>query len=182
MVYVFDPLVCTPTRASDTQSQYSFHTNARGFAADNVANFEVVLADGSIVNANAEENHDLWKSLKGASGNFGFVTRIDQDVVESNQLWGGFLNFDLADREAVFDAYINFVDNMPNDPASQLIVSAQYAAGQRILLSVMSNVDAVELAPAFDEFKTIKNLSSTLSTGNIADLVPQFTGPTPLGL
>jgi FAD/FMN-containing dehydrogenase len=61
-----------------TGGGYSFHSNSRGFACDNVANFEVVLADGSVVNANAHENADLWKSLKGASGNFGFVTRIDE--------------------------------------------------------------------------------------------------------
>ena len=41
-------------------------------------NFEVVLADGRIVNANKDEHSDLWKSLKGGSGNFGLITRIDQ--------------------------------------------------------------------------------------------------------
>lgn len=81
-VYV---LFCPPSlfhngSPNKLQMQYSFHTNSRGFACDNVGNFEVVLADGSIVNANAEENSDLWRSLKGASGNFGFVTRIDQGM------------------------------------------------------------------------------------------------------
>jgi hypothetical protein len=97
-------------------------------------------------------------------------------------MWGGFLNFDLSERDAVFQAYLNFADNMHTDPASQLIVSFQFNGTDRILLSVMSNIDAVEKAPAFDEFRTIRNTSSTLSTGLIADLVPQFTGPTPLGL
>ena len=41
-------------------------------------NFEVVLADGGIVNANKDEHSDLWKSLKGGSGNVGLITRIDQ--------------------------------------------------------------------------------------------------------
>lgn len=58
--------------------QYSFHSNTEGFAADNIRNFEVVLGNGSIVNANADENADLWKALKGGSGNFGFVTRLDE--------------------------------------------------------------------------------------------------------
>jgi hypothetical protein len=31
-----------------------------------------------VVNANATSNPDLWKAQKGASGNLGFVTRIDQ--------------------------------------------------------------------------------------------------------
>lgn len=66
------------SRQKKTDSrQYSFHSNRRGFACDNVVNFEVVLANGTIVNANAHENAGLWRALKGGSGNFGFVTRVD---------------------------------------------------------------------------------------------------------
>lgn len=43
-----------------------------------VENWEIVLANGSVVNANAKENADLWKAQKGGSGNLGFVTSIDQ--------------------------------------------------------------------------------------------------------
>ncbi|KAF7556854.1 hypothetical protein G7Z17_g1096 [Cylindrodendrum hubeiense] len=165
-----------------TGGGYSFHTNARGFSCDNVANFEVVLADGSIVNANKSKNADLWKALKGGSGNFGFVTRIDQYVVESNKLWGGFVTYDLSERDTVFQSYIDFAENMDSDLASQLIVSVQWDGTKRLLLSVLSNSDAIDNAPAFDEMFAIANTSTTLSTGDIADLVPQFTGPTPLGL
>ncbi|KAH8666189.1 hypothetical protein BGZ61DRAFT_400914 [Ilyonectria robusta] len=165
-----------------TGGGYSFHTNRRGFACDNVANFEVVLADGSIVNANKNENADLWKAFKGGSGNFGFVTRVDQYVVDSNKLWGGFVIYDLAERDTVFKSYLDFAENMASDLASQLIVSVQWNGKERILLSVLSNSDAIDDAPAFDEMFAIPNISTTLSTGNIADLVPQFTGPTPLGL
>ena len=61
-----------------TPFQYSFHSNSHGFACDNVVNWEIVLADGSVINANASTNPDLWKAQKGGSGNLGFVTRIDQ--------------------------------------------------------------------------------------------------------
>ncbi|KAF5001490.1 hypothetical protein FDECE_10928 [Fusarium decemcellulare] len=165
-----------------TGGGYSFHSNARGFACDSVVNFEVVLADGSIVNANKDENSDLWKALKGGSGNFGFVTRIDQRAVESNDLWGGFVNFDLTQRDAVFQSYIKFAESMDQDLASQLIVSVQYNGKERILLSVVSNSDAIAAAPAFDTLLALPSVSNTLTTGKIADLVPQFTGPTPLGL
>ena len=42
-----------------------------------MVNWEIVLANGSVVNANTEENADLWKAQKGGSGNLGFITRID---------------------------------------------------------------------------------------------------------
>ncbi|KAH7464274.1 hypothetical protein FOMA001_g17461 [Fusarium oxysporum f. sp. matthiolae] len=164
-----------------TGGGYSFHANVKGFACDQVVNFEVVLADGKIVNANRKQNPDLWKALKGGSGNVGFVTRIEQRVVSSNQLWGGFIVFDLAQRHAVFDTYIKFVEVNEEDAASQLIVSVQYDGKQRLLLSVVSNSDAVEFPTAFTPLLSIPN-TNTLTRGKIADLVPQFTGPTPLGL
>lgn len=49
----------------------SYFTGTEGFAADTVKNYEVVLGDGSIVNANAKENPDLWWALKGGGNNFG---------------------------------------------------------------------------------------------------------------
>ncbi|KAH7255039.1 hypothetical protein B0J15DRAFT_595342 [Fusarium solani] len=165
-----------------TGGGYSFHSNVRGFACDVVANFEVVLADGRIVNANKNQHPDLWKALKGGSGNLGFVTRVDQYVVDSNKLWGGFVSFDLSQRDRVFESYIDFAENMHLDLASQLIVSVQYNGKERILISVVSNSDAIPAAPAFDDFLSLPNVSNTLTTGKIADLVPQFTGPTPLGL
>ncbi|KAI0107055.1 hypothetical protein GGR51DRAFT_517226 [Nemania sp. FL0031] len=51
--------------------------NLHGLAADNVKNYEVVLADATIVNANADQNADLYRSLKGGGSNFGVVTRFD---------------------------------------------------------------------------------------------------------
>ncbi|KAJ3471951.1 hypothetical protein MRS44_002050 [Fusarium solani] len=53
------------------------YTARRRFDCDLVDNFEVVLADGRIANANKDSNSDLWKALKGGSANFGIVTRFD---------------------------------------------------------------------------------------------------------
>lgn len=71
---------------------------------------------------------------------------------------------------------------MDSDPASQLIVSVQYDGTQRILLALMSNIDAIDMAPTFGDFYSVDNASTALSTGNIAEIVPQFTGATHLGL
>ncbi|KAH8197723.1 hypothetical protein TruAng_008101 [Truncatella angustata] len=45
----------------------SYYTGKQGFGCDNVINFEVVLANGSVVNANASSNADLHKALKGGT-------------------------------------------------------------------------------------------------------------------
>ncbi|OLN85658.1 Bifunctional solanapyrone synthase 5 [Colletotrichum chlorophyti] len=165
-----------------TGGGYSFHTNSHGFSCDLVSNFEIVLANGTVVNANTNENADLFKAQKGGSGNFGFVTRIDQHTVDSTQMWGGFVSYNLTERDAVFNAYLNFAEHMDEDLASQNIVALYYDKTGFSLRSILTNIAAEERAPAFDNYFAIPNISSTVSVGSVADIVPQFTGPTPLGL
>ncbi|KAH8425263.1 FAD-binding oxidoreductase [Aspergillus melleus] len=54
--------------------------NLYGLGADGVKNFEILLADGRLVNANANENADLHRALKGGGSNFGIVTRFDLET------------------------------------------------------------------------------------------------------
>jgi FAD/FMN-containing dehydrogenase len=49
----------------------SFLSAQFGLACDHVLNYEVVLADGSIVNANATSNANLFWALKGGGNQFG---------------------------------------------------------------------------------------------------------------
>ncbi|KAL9106842.1 MAG: hypothetical protein Q9227_008175 [Pyrenula ochraceoflavens] len=49
----------------------SFLSAQYGFACDNVVNFEVVLADATIVNANETSHTDLFFALKGGGNQFG---------------------------------------------------------------------------------------------------------------
>lgn len=165
-----------------TGGGYSFHSNLKGFACDSVVNFEIVLANGTIINANANENADLWKAQKGGSGNFGFVTRIDQAVVEGTSMWGGLTSYDFENRDAVFNAYINFAENMDKDLASQNIISMSYGQGNFTLTSILTNIHAEDRAAAFDDYFVIPNISTTLRVAPVNELVPEFTGPTPLGL
>ena len=61
----------------------SWFSGKYGWACDNVYKYEVVLADGSVVEASADENADLHKALRGGGGpNFGIVTRFDFETFE----------------------------------------------------------------------------------------------------
>lgn len=48
-----------------------------GLSCDNVRGFTVIVADGSLVRANASENADLYWALRGGGGNFGVVTEFE---------------------------------------------------------------------------------------------------------
>lgn len=65
----------------------SFLSTQYGWSANNVLNIELVLANATIVNANATSNPDLFATLKGGGNSFGIVTAytlethpMEQDV------------------------------------------------------------------------------------------------------
>jgi FAD/FMN-containing dehydrogenase len=51
----------------------SYFSPQAGFTCDSAINFELVLASGKLVNANATSRPDLFRALKGGLSNFGVV-------------------------------------------------------------------------------------------------------------
>src|SRR5947209_12051432 len=49
-------------------------SRTHGLTIDNLLGVDMVLADGSVVSANGEENPDLFWAVRGGGGNFGVVT------------------------------------------------------------------------------------------------------------
>lgn len=98
-------------------------------------------------------------------------------------MWGGLTTFNLTERDELFRAYINFASKMDQDPASQNIVGMSWGPHRgNTLRGILTNSDAISNAPAFDEYRNIRNISSTSRVAAVAEIVPEFTGPTPLGL
>lgn len=62
----------------------SFLSAEYGFCSDTVMNYEVVLADASIVNANKDENSDLFWALKGGGNQFGMKEKFPTQFVSLN--------------------------------------------------------------------------------------------------
>lgn len=56
-----------------------------GWTPSQAASFEVVLVDGST--ADAQQNRDLWKELRGGGNGFGVVTAINLVTLRQGWLW-----------------------------------------------------------------------------------------------
>ncbi|KAL1858313.1 hypothetical protein Daus18300_009931 [Diaporthe australafricana] len=67
-----------------TQGGLSFYSSREGFICDNVVNFEVVVASGEILNANAKENSDLWVALRGGGNNLDQMAALVNELTSPN--------------------------------------------------------------------------------------------------
>ncbi|KAL0572242.1 hypothetical protein V5O48_009724 [Marasmius crinis-equi] len=87
-----------------------------GFGGDSVFNYEVVLSDGQIVNANKDTNPDLFWALKLAGTNYGIVTRFDMRTFHSPSIWGvvsvyPFTNATSSELLNDFEQYVHYEQN-----------------------------------------------------------------------
>jgi FAD/FMN-containing dehydrogenase len=87
----------------------SFFGSEIGWGANTIVNYEVVLSDGQIINANATSSPDLFWALKGGSNNFGIVTRFDMKTFPLTEVFGGPSVFDAAQIPELIDATSHFV-------------------------------------------------------------------------
>lgn len=65
----------------------SFYSPRFGFVCSNAVSYEVVLANGNVVTASANEHPELWRVLKGGGNNFGVVTRFTLRSLPSEPVW-----------------------------------------------------------------------------------------------
>lgn len=93
-----------------------------------MVNFEVVLASGEIVNANAETNSDLWVALKGGGNSFGIVTRFDLRVFEQGQLWGGKVFYFQPSFSTQIQSLVKYLRDEEPDTSVHICLSLGYAA------------------------------------------------------
>ena len=69
---------------------------------DNLVSAEVILADGRLVRASADEHPDLCWALRGGGGNFGVVTSFELRLHELGpEVYGLNVAYPLEDAERV---------------------------------------------------------------------------------
>ncbi|KAI0159987.1 putative glucooligosaccharide oxidase [Hypoxylon sp. FL1284] len=68
---------------------FGMSSHTRGLALDWVRGMEVLLANGTLINASKTENKDVYWGLMGAGSNFGIVTKYELDTFEppANVTW-----------------------------------------------------------------------------------------------
>lgn len=168
-------------------------------AIDQVVNYEIVLADGTISNANESVNSDLFRVLKGGSNNFGIVTRFDMKTFPAHDVYDGIVTFPVSSTDAIIDAFVDFTGQLhvvqdahilamwvamsqrdinllngitpdPDQPPDLTLVS--------FINMIMTQLDGVESSPSLEKFMNIPNpISNTMKHTSLAQKVAGFLVP-----
>jgi FAD/FMN-containing dehydrogenase len=90
-------------------------TRTFGLAIDNLLEAEVVLADGEVVRASADQNEDLFWALRGGGGNFGVVTEFTFRLHPVGTVVAGPTFWDVSQGAEVLKAYRDFMPHAPRE-------------------------------------------------------------------
>nr|XP_036577398.1 FAD binding domain-containing protein [Colletotrichum truncatum]KAF6784369.1 FAD binding domain-containing protein [Colletotrichum truncatum] len=135
----------------------SYHTQLWGLSCDNVVGYEVVLSDGSIVEATATENKDLFKALKGGGSNLGIVTRFDMRTftVPPEGAYGGLLFASWSDLDVVINQFVNYASSIGSGSPDHEFIVFRNDGGSFSVMSMAVATDGNENSPTFAPFKNI---------------------------
>ncbi|KAK5132818.1 hypothetical protein LTR08_008619 [Meristemomyces frigidus] len=154
----------------------SFFTPRVGFVADNVLNYEVVLASGEIVHANRTSHSDLFTALKGGSSNFGIVTRFDIAAFDQGRIWGGgIINPATAGAaDQVLSALSNFTTNNHDDPLATFGTIFSYTNDSSIIINSLVHTGGTAHPKIFQQAESITpQLINSLRYTSVANLAAE---------
>src|SRR6478736_5533419 len=86
-----------------------------GLTIDNLISADLVLADGSFVKANGDENSDLFWAIRGGGGNFGVVTSFTFKLHPIDTIYGGPILYELSETAEVMKWYRDLIKTAPDD-------------------------------------------------------------------
>jgi FAD/FMN-containing dehydrogenase len=151
-----------------------------GLTIDHVRAVEMVLADGSIVRADAARLPELFWAARGAGANFGIVTAFEFEVDEIGDVGFAQFAFDASDVAGFLQAWGDWVVDAPRDLTSFLILGGP-RPGEPPIAQVMAVIDSadpetvlarlqplVEVAPLLAQDVRITNYRAVISNADDA--------------
>lgn len=143
-----------------------------GWTCDTVLGFELVVANGSIIEAKPGKNEDLLIALRGGANNFGVITRIELKTFEQGLFWLGTLYHPTSTIDNLVQEFLSVAATERYDEYASLITTFGYSANQSQTIVannlIYSKVNETMGTP--DVFRGILNLPTLVHTENVTNM------------
>ncbi|WP_369371771.1 FAD-binding oxidoreductase [Promicromonospora sp. Populi] len=154
-----------------------------GLALDNLVAAEVVIADGEVVTASAEQNPDLFWAIRGGGGNFGVVTAFEFAAHPTTDVFFGKVTFPAAEAGAVLQGWADYLRTAPEELTSIASLANPFAGGPEapVEIHVAFDGDDAELADrALDPIRRLGTvLDDDVALTPYADILEEGATPPP---
>ncbi|CAE6412818.1 unnamed protein product [Rhizoctonia solani] len=163
-----------------------FLMHKEGFAANSVLSYDIVLANGTVATITKESAGDLFKALKGGTGNFGIVTSFKLQTYPVDKAYAGNLQYAPEQYDKLYPIMEKYArDGIESDPKTHVIATFACAPSQGIdmasfypFYSEPVTTPPPALKPFFDvpttlntvAVKTVKQAADELAVGSEARL------------
>ena len=127
-----------------------------GLALDNLRAADLVLADGRVVRASADQHPDLFWAIRGGGGNFGIAASLEYDLHQVGpMITGGVVVHPLP---RALDALRLFRDTCRSLPDEAMLVAALQTApdGSNARIAAMVGAHCGSLAQGEAAFRSLK--------------------------
>lgn len=108
-------VACTGIAGLTLGGGHGYLTRKYGLTLDNLLEVDIVLADGRLVTAHADNNRDLFWAIRGGGGNFGIVTSFLFKAYPVSTVVAGPMLWNLDRATEVMEWYREFMVNAPED-------------------------------------------------------------------
>lgn len=148
--------------------------------ADQVVNYQIVLADGRIVDVNEQTHQDLFRALKGGGNNFGIVTRFDMVTFPVRDVWDGAIIHHASETDSVIEALVNLTDNLDAADNPDAHVWGIWAHSPQMpevfVTSALTHLDGLPNSKSLEKFTSISG-QANMRHVSLATKVADFLVP-----
>lgn len=143
---------------------YGWLSGRYGLTIDSLLSVQIVLADGSIRMASADENADLFWAVRGAGHCFGVVAEFTfQTYEQKNAIWAGQLLFPASEKLDQVITFANQFLETPDGDSGMVLGITQPPFMQEIAIAttVFHNGSQAEAEVVFKGLLDLKPLRNT---------------------
>lgn len=165
----------------------SFFSNREGLTIDNILNYHVVLANGTITDANATSNPGLFWALKGGNNNFGVVTHFDLRVLHTpGGVYGGIISYNESSLDQISDVIYDYhVRQAVDDVLTHTLPTYGYNGTNNETVNmtpVVYNAKVNQLPEIMKGWTDVPHTGYTLKFQGYAELARELNNGFPNGL
>lgn len=154
-----------------------------GWTCDTVRNYQVVLSDGTVANANEDENQDLFFALRGGGNSFGIVTHIDFETYEQGLIWSASLMCGTSALDANIKEFVRLSAADECDERASFLLSFAYIGSMNLsaIANTLLYTDAVVSPPVYQNLMKLPALQVTMGLKDMTTLSVESEAMVPKG-